>query len=282
MIQPNKLPLVLLVCLIAQFSLGQRYSVHKEKKSYFEFSAGLNFSIPKVTERYSVLSSTDEDFEKDYDKFGKNTGAQFGISYSYNFTNAISINAGFGYQIQGFKYFTDYSWNDTIEQQNLDREMHHIQKITYFTVPVMARWDMTNSQLIPFVQGGLFFDFRHQARKEIIYDNTIDGEETENQTSSSGKVEMTDHTRKFNMGLIGGLGVSYYTKFFTIGLESNFKYGFFKIIKDENRYIDQTGFALPYLDVMDQFKLSNWNVQFTVSIPINHSVTTNILRRRRY
>lgn len=281
-----KLSVIVLVSVLSQFAFGQKYTVYKKKKSYFGLSAGFNFSFPKVTDHYTVLSSVGsasaENFEKNYDKFGKNSGAQFGARYSYSFTNSISFIAGFGYESLGFKYFTQYAWADTINNQSFEREMHHLQKISYFNFPLLLRWDMSNGQLMPYVQGGIFMNFRHQAKKEILYDNTIDGEETENQISSSGIVPLSDHIRKFNMGLMGGIGISYYTKRITYGVESNFSYGFLKVVNDKNRYADYTGFALNYLDVLDQLKLSNWNVNFTVSIPINHAVSLNILRRRRY
>lgn len=282
----NTLIVIFLVSFFSQFSFGQRYSVHKKNISYIGFSAGFNFSLPKVKEHYSILSaegsSENEDFQKDYDKFGKNKGVQFGINYSYNFTNSLAIIAGFGYQTLGFNYFTNYSWVDSVEQQSLDREMHHLQKVSYFSFPIMMRWDMVKGQFMPYLQGGIFMDFRQQGKKEIIYDNTIDEEETENQTSSSGIAPLTDHIRKFNMGLSGGIGLNYYLKRVTFGIEANFRYGFLKIINDENRYADFTGFALPYLDVMDQLKLSNLNFQFSISVPINHSITLNVLRRKRY
>ena len=69
---------------------------------------------------------------------------------------------GFGYQSVGFNYFTDYSWVDTVNNHELNREMHHLQKISYFTVPIMVRWDIvTRGQLVPFVQGGSFSDFEN-------------------------------------------------------------------------------------------------------------------------
>ena len=282
----KRLAVILLVSILSQFSFGQDYTVHKQRKSYFGFTAGFNFTFPKVTDHYAVLnavgSADDENYQKKYDKFGKNRGAQFGIRYHYNFTNSISMLVGFGYQSLGFKYFTHYSWIDTIGNQDFNREMHHLQKISYFTVPLMARWDLTKGQLKPYVQGGIFMDFRHQAKKVIHYDHTIDEEETENQISKSAMVSINDYTRKFNMGLMGGIGINYYAKFATFGVETNFRYGFRKVINDENRYVDLNGFALQYLDVLDQIRLSNLNLQFTVSIPINQSVSLNILRKRKY
>lgn len=277
--------LVLFMGLSAQYSYGQ-LSVNKNKKSYFEILAGFNYSFPRVTDRYSVLSASSiedsEELQKEYAKAGKNKGRQFGIRWSYNFTNVLSASLGFEYQTMGFNYQTTYSWADTLTAQNFDREMHHLQKVSYFSFPLLARYDFTQGQFKPFAQGGLFMDFRHQASKVINYDNTLDGEETANQVSSSALVSITDNIRKFNMGAQFGVGINYYTKFVTIGVETNFRLGFMKIVEDNTRYSDLTGFALKYLDVLDQLKLNNYNIQFSLSVPISNSVTSNILRRKSY
>jgi hypothetical protein len=282
----NKLTVILFLGLFSQFSFGQRYFVNKKKISYFSLTGGANFSLPHITDRYAILSSADkaneEDFEKKYDKLSKNTGAQFSARYQYNFTNAISVIGGFGYKSVGFKYFTHYSWMDTVDNQEFNREMHHLQKISYFTLPIMARWDMTTGQLMPFIQAGIFMDFRHQAKKVILYDNTIDEEVDAEKASTSAMVSISDYTRKFNMGVMGGIGLSYHTKYLVFGLESNFRFGFRKIMNDQNRYADLNGFALQYLDVLDQMRLSTIDVQLSVAIPLNHAITLNILRRKNY
>lgn len=279
----TKLTVVLLVSLSSHYSSGQ-FSVQKKRKSYLGLVAGLNYSFPKVTNSYSVLSSiaSSENPDKTYGKFGRNKGAQFGVRYSYNFTNLISVSVGFGYQSVSFNYRTQFSWSDTMGNQAFDREMHHIQKISYFTFPIMARWDLTEGQFKPYLQGGLFMDFRNRATKVINYDNIIDGKETENQTSSSALVSITDNTEKFNIGLIAGVGLSYYTKYVTFGVETNFRYGFMKVVNDQNRYSDDNGFALKYLDVLDQLKLSSLNIELSVSAPIGNSVVTKSVRRKRY
>ena len=213
---------------------------------------------------------------------GANKGKQFGVRYQYNFTNVISVLAGFGYQTVGFNYRTQYSWSDSLQNQSFDREMNHVQQVSYLTLPIMGRWDFTESQFKPYAQAGIFMDFRYQASKVIHYDNTIDGAETANEVSSSALVSITDNTRKFNMGLMGGAGVSYYTKYFTIGVESNFRFGWMKVIEDDTRYSDLNGFALKYLDVQDQLKLRTFNVQLTLSVPVSNSVASNIMRRKHY
>ncbi len=282
MILSTKLSVVLLLSALSQFTYGQNYSVHNKNKSYLSLIGGVNFSLPKITDRYSVLTSNSTRLEKDYDNIIENPGAQFGIRYSFNLTNSISLVGDVAYQSVGFKYFTNYSWTDTVNKQEFNREMHHVQKISYFTVPLQARWEITNGQLKPYIQGGVSLDFRHQAKKIIHYDNTIDGEETDNELASSAEVSIKENTRKFNLGLTGGVGLNYYTKYVTFGLEGNVKYGLFKVISDENRYSDLNGFALKYLDVFDQFKMVVLNVQLSVSVPLNNSISTNILRRKKY
>jgi hypothetical protein len=220
--------------------------------------------------------------EKDYGKAGKNKGVQFGFRVSYNFTNVLSALTGFGYETVGFNYRTQYSWADTTTNENFNRELFHEQKVSYFSVPLLARYDFSEGQFKPYAQAGFVFNFRQQATKVIHYDNVIDEEQTENQTTSSGLVSITDNTRKFNLGLMAGAGVLYHTKYVTFGVETNFRLGFSPIIEDQTRYADVNGFALKYLDVFDQLKLNNLNVQFSLSVPISNSVTANILRQKRY
>jgi len=281
----KNLALLLLLSLNAQFSSAQM-SIQKKNKSYFEVVAGFNYSIPRVSDRYTVLSSIDaenmESLEKEYGKMWQNKGVQFGFRVSYNFTNVLSVLGGFGYETKGFNYRTQYSWADTTSNQSFDREMHHEQKISYFSVPLLVRWDFSEGQFKPYAQAGLVMNFRHQATKVIHYDNTIDEEQTENQVTSSGLVSVTDNTRKFNMGLMAGAGLLYHTKYVTFGVESNFCLNFMPVIEDDNRYSDLNGFAIKYLDVFDQLKLHALNVQFSLSVPITNSVTSNIMRKKRY
>lgn len=278
----SKLSTVLLLSLLTHFSFGQ-FTVEKKRKSYIGLSGGINYSFLNVTDHYSVLSSGSiEEDQKTYGKFSENLGTQFGLHFNYNFTNTISIVTGISYRSQAFNYTTQYSWSDTIQNQELEREMHHQQKISYFTMPIMAKWDLTKGQFKPYVQGGVFLNYRHQAKKEIHYDNVIDGEETENQTTSTGTVSITDNVQKFNVGLMGGAGISYYAKSFTIGLEANYRYGFLNVVNDQNRYADLNGFALKYLDVLDQMKFSSVNVELTISAPIGNSIISKLTRRERY
>jgi hypothetical protein len=279
----SKLSAVLLLSLLSQISWGQ-FTVEKKRRSYVGLTAGINYSFPTVTDHYSVLTSltNTENDEKQYGKFSENMGVQFGIHYSYNFTNTISIVTGLGYRSEAFNYSTQYAWTDTMQSENFEREMHHFQKISYFTMPIMGKWDMTEGKFKPYVQAGIFMNYLHQANKEIRYDNVIDGEETSNQTTSTGAVSISDNIRKFNVGLMGGAGISYYFNSVTIGLEANYRYGFLKVVDDENRYADNNGFALKYLDVLDQLTLSSMNVELTVSAPIGHSFISKFVRRKRY
>ena len=59
----SKLSTVLLLSLLSQFSLGQ-FTVEKKKKSYLGLTGGLIIPLPQVTDRYSVLTSTNRRWKR--------------------------------------------------------------------------------------------------------------------------------------------------------------------------------------------------------------------------
>lgn len=267
-------------------ALAQQFSVHRKNQMFLGFAGGINLTLPHVTEKYHVLVPTTESagngMDKKYGKLFQNIGSQFGLHFTYCLTANFSIVAQPGYRTHQFKYSTSYKWADTVENMNFEREFHHSQKLSYFTLPVLFRWDITTNQFSPFVQAGIFTDFRHQAQKQIGYDYTADGEENESQLNSSTRAPVTDHINKFNLGVVGGAGIAYYTKYVVVGFEAHFRYGFLPVINNRNRYADYTGFTAQYLDVFDQMTLSNLDFQFSVKLPITKAQTLNILRRKKY
>lgn len=276
----------LVIFVSSQDAIAQKFSVHRKKQLFFGVNTGFNYSGVRVKETHHVLVSTPQSGnaleEKNYDKLFKNRASQLGFQFTYGLDKSFSILGQVGIYNYGFNYFTDFSWADTVSNTSVQREMHHLQRISTISIPLLVRWEMSTNQFSPFFQAGIYSDFRRRAYKQINYDNTIDQAETEGQISSTAEANMTDHTKKFNFGIVGGMGVYYYTKRVIIGVESNFRIGFLNTIEDRNRYIDQTGFTTTYLDVFDQFKLNNLNFQFSVHVPINHMISLNVLRRKRY
>ncbi|WP_430403530.1 hypothetical protein [Fluviicola sp.] len=262
--------------------------MHRQNKIYIGLLGGMNFSSAHVVKDYSLLVTTpqsainNEDTEKDYQKLFKNKGSQFGLYLSYSFSKNLSVVFEPSYQTNSFNYRTAYSWSDTVNGSDFSMEMMHQQKLSGVNLPLLVRWDFTVSQFSPYVQAGIFTNFKHQAKKTIFYDYAIDGEVDKKTADKTGEADMTEHINKANFGLSAGVGFTYFANYFAVSLESNFQYGFRSMVNDQNRYADYTGFSVQYLDVLDQLKLMNLNFQLTVMFPIDNSISLGILRKSRH
>ncbi|WP_341906473.1 hypothetical protein [Fluviicola taffensis] len=281
-----------LLLSVLLFSLNgwsqKKYTVHRQNKIYIGLLGGMNFSNAHVVKDYSLLVTTpqsainNEDTEKDYQKLFKNKGSQFGLYLSYSFSKNLSVVFEPSYQTNSFNYRTAYSWSDTVNGSDFSMEMMHQQKLSGVNLPLLVRWDFTVSQFSPYVQAGIFTNFKNQAKKTIFYDYAIDSEVDKKTADKTGEADMTEHINKANFGLSAGVGFTYFANYFAVSLESNFQYGFRSIVNDQNRYADYTGFSVQYLDVLDQLKLMNLNFQLTVMFPIDNSISLGILRKSRH
>lgn len=266
----------------------KKYTVHRKNRIYLGLSGGMNFSATQVVKDYHLLmptpqsSGNNNDEEKDYQSLFKNRGSQFGLYFSYSFKNNLAVVFEPAYQTSSFNYRTAYSWSDTVNGSDFSIEMMHQQKLSSVNLPILVRWDFTISQFSPYVQGGIFANFNHQARKTIFYDQTIDEEVDKKTTDQTGATDLTRHINKANFGLSAGVGFTYFANYFAISLESNFRYGFRSIVNDQNRYADYTGLSVQYLDVMDQLKIMNLDIQLTIMFPIDNSISLGILRKGRH
>lgn len=288
---PNRILLLLPVFLLSFHGMTQKkYTVHRKNRIYLGISGGMNFSSAHVVKDYSLLVPTpqssgnnaDSEDEKDYQPLFKNKGSQFGLYFSYSFKNNLAIVFQPAYQTSSFNYRTAYSWSDTVNGSDFSMEMMHQQKLSGVNLPLSVRWDFTVSQFSPYVQAGIYANFMHQAKKTIFYDYTIDEEVDKKTADQTGEADLTEHLNKANFGISAGLGLTYFANYFAISLESNFRYGFRSIVNDKNRYADYTGFSVQYLDVMDQLKLMNLDIQLTVMFPIDNSISLGILRKGRH
>lgn len=284
----NRILLLLLGFLSFNGMAQTKYTVHRKNRIYLGISGGMNFSAAHVVKDYELLmitpqsSANNTDSEKDYQGLFKNKGSQFGLYFSYSFKKNLAIVFQPAYQTSSFNYLKAYSWSDTVNGSDFSMEMMHQQKLSSVNLPLLVRWDFTISQFSPYIQGGIYANFRHQAKKTIFYDYTIDGEVDKKTADQTGEADLTEHINKANFGLSAGVGFTYFANYFAISLESNFRYGFRSIVNDQNRYADYTGFSVQYLDVMDQLKLMNLDIQLTVMFPIDNSISLGILRKSRH
>lgn len=265
-----------------------KYTVHRKNRIYLGITGGMNFSAAHVVKDYNLLmttpqsSSENANSEKDYQGLFKNKGSQFGLYFSYSFKKKLAIVFQPAYQNSSYNYRTAYSWSDTVNGADFALEMMHQQKVSSVNLPLSVRWDFTVSQFSPYIQGGIYTNFKHQAKKTISYDYTIDEEVDKKTADRTGETDFTEHLLKANFGLTAGVGFTYFANYFAISLESNFRYGFRSMVNDQNRYADFTGLSMQYLDVPDQLKFMNLDIQLTVMFPIDNSISLEILRKSRH
>ncbi|WP_343603746.1 hypothetical protein [Fluviicola sp.] len=283
---PNKIRLLLSILLFSYYGQAQNYTVHRQNKVYIGLFGGLNYSKPHVVDDYSVLVNTPQSgsdpMEKHYEPLFKNKGSQYGLYLSFSFTRKFSVVFEPSYQTSSFNYRTAYWWSDTVNGSDFAMEMMHQQKISSVNLPLMVRWDFTVNQFSPFIQAGIFTSFRHHARKTIFYDYTIDESVDKKSADRTQEADLTEHINKANFGISAGAGLTFFSNYFAISLESNFRYGFRSQVNDKNRYADYTGFSVQYLDVLDQLKLMSLDFQLSIMFPIDNSISLGILRKRRH
>lgn len=276
---------LIICCFTTTPIFAQKYAVFRTNEAFLGAMGGMNFSLTNVTDEYRVLTPVAQvgsnTSEKTYEKLFQNRGANFQVYFMYAFTPKLSVVTQPGYRQVNFHYMTSYIWTDTVNKFNFSREMVHSQRIAYMHVPILARWDFTTHQFSPFVQAGIATDFRLGASKRIRYDELIDGE-VDKQVNTTAEASLKEQINSFQFGLVGGGGVTYFTKYFSLGLEANFQYNFSKLVSDQNRFADYTGFTAQYLDVLDQLRLHQMNIQMHLIFPIDNSVKLNILRKSNY
>lgn len=285
----NRISFLSLVILLSFHGMAQtKYTVHRKNRIYLGITGGMNFSAAHVVKDYNLLittpqsSSENANSEKDYQGLFKNKGSQFGLYFSYSFKKNLAIVFQPAYQTSSYNYRTAYSWSDTVNGADFAMEMMHQQKVSAVNLPLLVRWDFTVSQFSPYIQGGIYANFKHRAQKTIFYDYTIDEEVDKETADRTGETDFTEHLLKANFGLTAGVGFTYFANYFAISLESNFRYGFRSMVNDQNRYADFTGLSMQYLDVPDQLKFMNLDIQLTVMFPIDNSISLGILRKSRH
>lgn len=279
--------LILVLISITYLSIGQKYYVDRKRQMFLGLSGGANFSFVNVTAHHHVLTpmnniTDEEERNKQYGKMGSNAGGQIGLYFKYGIGRHFSVVSNPSFQVNQFRYLTDYFWADTLVNLPVERELLHQQKINYISVPISVRYDFTINQISPYAHLGPQLNFLQNANKTIYYDDVIDGEvDIRKSKGSSGNINAKKHFNHFNFGFLSGAGVSYYSNYFTLSFETNVSFGFRKIINDENRFKDFTGLTIPYFDVFDQLRIGNLGLQLTAVFPIDTSVKLSILKKSR-
>lgn len=266
---------ILTAFLLGSFLVTAQSKKHQFRKDryFFGVNMGTGFTQPVIRERFSLMETTpesaNENFDKKYGNLFQNSGGIYGLHFSFAFTKLFSVVSQPCFQSQRYSYMNNYHWADTIMGGEIYKEFLHRQKINNIRIPIMARMDFSARRWSPFIQVGLSADIAYFASKQIFSDNYIDNKVDRKTAVSSNVSEFTQHLNRLNVYALGGGGLSYYREQFAMSLSANLRYGLRTTIDPLERYADYTGMAAEYLDVQDKFNLLNLDIMLTLMVPIH-------------
>jgi hypothetical protein len=232
--------------------------------------AGGNLTKAKPTDRYSTFVSTIDPsttvYDKNYENFNK-AGGQAGIEITY-YNKGFSLSFQPNYRRMSFIYTNQYTWQDqTIPSNRFTSNYKAIQKLDYFELPLLVRYEPLKTKVRPFIQAGIYYSFLNNAYKSTeikITDNASGG--TDEYTAENITIGAKELFIKSNLGWIAGAGISYPMGNVRMALDISYRRNCNNITSAANRYSNDrlTGSG----DVLDNVKLRNISASLSILIPL--------------
>ncbi len=277
------LTLCLLLCL-AGYSQGKRKkpasfnTQGKQKDKFLEkqwwlgFKGGVNFSGVVVDKSYAVISPTNytsSQTKKTYDNYST-VGSQATVEITFTF-KGFSLSLQPTYRHSSFVYSTQSSWTqDDVPMLELNYDQE--QQIDYAEIPLLVKYDITNTKLRPYVQVGAYYAILLNANKSIGISGIDYASGGENKfTEPDIIVGAEDLFAKYNWGLMAGAGVNYHIGNIRINLDLVYRKGMSLINSTENRYGNERLSGAG--DVMDDIKMNNFSISLGCLFPLRFLTT---------
>lgn len=272
------LVLCLMVCSLAansqvnqkkrKSSLSKRKDANSaflDKQWWLGLKAGTNFSQAVVDKSYAVYSQPGASrSEKKYDDWS-GVGAQVTMEVTFTFQQ-FSLSFQPTYRSSKFSYANHYEWDDAGEPQ-LILDFKQEQKVDWAELPLLAKYDITQTKLRPYVQVGAYYAFLVNANKSVQTSGIDYASGSENKfTDPDIIVGASDLFAKKHWGLMFGAGVNYHVGNIRLNLDVTYRKAMSLINSTENRYGDPrlagTG------DVLDDIKLNNISISLGCLFPL--------------
>jgi hypothetical protein len=239
-----------------------------EKQWWLGFKAGTNLSNAVVGKTYSVISSTDENpplTNKEYQNF-KDLGTQVTLEVTFTFKQ-LSLSLQPTYRHARFRYSNQYQWTDADPLNNLVLKYNQEHKVDHVEVPLLAKYELGNGKLRPYLQLGGYAAFLVNANKSV----TISGidyasgamNEFENPPIIVGAKDLF---AKNHWGIIAGAGLNYHVGNVRFNLDLMYKYCMSNITSSKNRYSNDRLSGVG--DALDELKLNNLAISLGCLFPL--------------
>ncbi len=238
-----------------------------EKQFWMGLKAGTNFSKVHLTKEYSVISPVNnEETSKEYESFNK-PGFQVALELTFYF-KGISASLQPTYRTSTFTYANHYEWADAaVPTNSLTLDYYQEQKLEYFEVPLVVKYDILSGNLRPYIQLGGYGAFLINATKTVEVSGLDLASGGENSfTNEPVIVGAKDLFAKSNWGLIGGAGVNYNVGNIRINLDIMYRYGMSNISSTENRYSNDRLAGVG--DAMDDMTMDNLSISLGALFPL--------------
>ncbi len=257
----NKIKLVLFILLVSTIGANAQFIT----KISIGIKGGANFHVPNQINRNSVFEAANTEsnlFDKEYEPFYNNVNHQFVFVGYYKLTEKSYISFQPGISCNSINYSNTYQWQG--ESNTFDSEYVFKHNLQFINLPVLYKYEFLNRRLQPYIQLGVYYDFLANSTSNITKTETTEFGALEYNKESLGA---NDFYIQSSVGSIGGIGVTYRFKRSKLGIESNFKYGFFNIADTQNRF-NNSQITGKYYDTPDDFRIMNASISaiYTVSM----------------
>lgn len=238
-----------------------------EKQWWLGFKGGINFSGVVVDKSYAVISPTNYDLsetKKTYDNYST-VGSQATVEVTFTF-KGFSFSLQPTYRHSSFVYQTQSAWSEDGVPM-LELTYNQEQQIDYAEIPLLFKYDITNSKLRPYVQVGAYYAILLNADKSIEASGIDYASGGENPFKEPDIiVGAEDLFAKYNWGLMAGAGVNYHVGNIRVNLDFAYRKGMSLVNSTENRYNNERLAGAG--DVMDDIKMNNFSISLGCLFPM--------------
>jgi hypothetical protein len=240
-----------------------------EKQWWLGFKAGINLTGAEVENSYSAISAVDYTAgKKEYTNY-QDPGIQVALEVTFYY-KGLSASVQPTYRNSKFSYTTETVWEDSSNPANyLELNYLQDQQLDYLDFPLVIRYDLTGTQLRPYLQAGAYYSILLNANKSV----TISGIDlasggTNAFTNPPIRVGAEDLFAGYHWGLLAGAGVNYHVGNIRLNLDVSYRMGMSLANSTENRYSNEllTGVG----DVMDDFSLNAISVTVGCLFPMRY------------
>ncbi|MBT1697807.1 outer membrane beta-barrel protein [Fulvivirgaceae bacterium PWU4] len=257
---------------LPKFNKNKEKNVFLKKQWWLAFKAGPNLSGAKVIRSYSAISPTNYEptvIAKKYRNY-KDLGAQATLEATFYFTG-LSLSLQPTYRHNRFGYTNNYSWTDSENPENANNrlELKYVQqqKVEYFDLPILAKYEKMYNKISPYIQAGIYTSFLINANKSVDVSGVDYASGGENQFKNERIiVGASDLFAKKHWGLLGGAGIYLNQGNVRFNLDIMYKQSMSNIASTKNRFGSDRLSGVG--DTMDDMKLSSVSITAGCLFPL--------------